>query len=64
MKLADLLEIEKALFHSGQKIILTDSERIADRLLSMKVPEDHPLFGALIFLVDDFACGKSQKELH
>jgi hypothetical protein len=64
MKLVDLLEVERKLFHSGQKIIVTDSRKIADRLLSMKVPEDHPLFGALIFLVDDFTCGKSKKELH
>ncbi len=64
MKLSDLLQVEKTIFHSGQKIILTDSEQIADRLLSMRVPEDHPLFGALIFLVDDFTCGKSHKELH
>jgi len=64
MKLADLLEIERRLLYSGQKIILTDSEQIAHRLLSMEVPEDHPLFGALVFLVDDFTCGKSQKELH
>jgi len=33
MKLADSLEIERSLFHSGHKIILTDSEQIADRLL-------------------------------
>ena len=64
MKLTDLLEIERRLFHSGHKIILTDNEQIADRLLSMEVPEDHPLFGALVFLVDDFTCGKSKKELH
>jgi hypothetical protein len=54
MRPSDLLEIEKRLFHSGQKIILTDSRQIADRLLSMEVPEDHPLFGALVFVVDDF----------
>lgn len=29
MKLADLLEIEGSLFHSGHKIILTDNEQIA-----------------------------------
>ena len=64
MKLADLLEIERGLFRSRDKIILTDNEQIADRLLSMKVPEDHPLFGAVVFLVDDFTCGKSKQELH
>jgi hypothetical protein len=64
MKLADLVEIERELFQSGQKIILTDSRQIADTLLNMNLPEDHPLFGALVFLVDDFTCGKSNKELH
>lgn len=64
MKLADLIEIERELFQSGHKVILTDSRKIADGLLNMNVPEDHPLFGALIFLVDDFTCGKSEKELH
>lgn len=64
MRLSDLLEIERRLLHSGQKIILTDSRQIADRLLSMEVPEDHPLFGALVFVVDDFACGKPKRGLH
>ena len=63
MKLDELFRIEKKFFEGKRAFIITDRLEVAQKLQNMKVPKDHPLLGAVVFLVED-AGTYTSKELH
>jgi len=62
-RLDELLELDPELFTDKHTTIITDNMKIATELAKLKVDERHPLYGALIILLD-VTSGKLAKELH
>jgi len=62
LKLNELARLDPHLFKKDVKVFFTDSEIIAGRLLAARADESHPMFGALVVLVD-MTPDKSNKEL-
>lgn len=62
-RLDEFVEMDPAVFNGITKVIITDNEQIATGLCSMRVRQDHPLFGALIVLLD-LTSGKAKGRLH